>query len=173
MQVFVNRADLTAIPNPDPFPVVATYADSPWVPINAHGDVATVITLPGTVVQTIKETLAENLVISKRVLNSTWRDNAEGIVNNEAGRRIEDVFPDYKQRNSTATYQQCVTAYGSNTSVWPIEAKTFKDEYDRGWSYVNAVRERTPPLIASMPPDPTANNYWPTRIDPVHFEPVF
>jgi hypothetical protein len=184
MQVFVKRADLTA--GTDPMPVIGTYlADDPAIPYTAHGTAAdtTVLYLPTTTV--IKKDVpisdpitgvpaADNpITIPKTVLVSNWRSNVNQIVNSEANRRIADVFPDYKQRNSTSTYQQCQTAFGADPSVWPPEAKAFKDEYDRGWSYVNAVRERTTALITSMPPDPTADSYWPTRIDPVSFEPVF
>lgn len=176
MQVFVKRADLTTTPAPDPLLVVASYlADSPPVPYTAHGDPAdvTVIYVPTTAVLQDRLILPGNIIVPRTILDPDWRSNVERIINSEANRRIEEVFPDYKQRNSTATYQQCLTAYGNDPNIWPIEAKDFKNEYDRGWAYINAVRERTTALITSLPPDPSADAHWPTRIDPVHFVPIF
>jgi hypothetical protein len=176
MQVFVKRNDLTATTAPNPFPIVALYSDLPTVPYSAHGDAAEVTALyvPSTVVERVTITLpSSDVSFTVTALAPAWRDNAAAVVNAEANRRIEDVFPDYKQRNSTAAYQQATQAYGSDPSTWPTEAKAFKTEYDRGWTYVNAVRERTTTLIATMPPDPTADGYWPTRIAPVHFDPIF
>jgi hypothetical protein len=173
MQIFVNRADLTA--PADKVLVLAIYNDDPTMPYTAHGDptVVTVLYLPNEAIVREVTELPGGIKIPSTYLAADWRLNAEQIVNEEAGRRIEDVFPDYKQQNSTAGYQQCLTAYGNDPSVWPPEAKTFKDEYDRGWAYINAVRERTPVLIATLPPDPTADSHWPTRIDPVSFQPIF
>lgn len=174
MQIFVNRADLTAATPPSPLVVLATYTDDPTVPYSAHGGTSvTVIYLNATLVLMQDLTLPGGITVPQKVLDPNWRASADGIVNAEANRRITDVFPEFKQRNSNATYQQCITAYGNNPGVWPTPAATFKIEYDRGWNYVNAVRQNTPPLIATLPPDPTADQYWPTRITPVSFAPVF
>lgn len=175
MQVFVKRADLTAATPPDPVPVLAVYNDDPTIPYSAHGDPAdvTALYLPASAILRTTLSLPGGVNLPQNGLKSDWRSNADQIINSEAARRINDVFPEYKQRNSTATYQQAITAYGTDPSVWPPEAKTFKTEYDRGWTYINAVRERSATLIPSMPPDPTADTYWPTRIDPVSFAPIF
>lgn len=180
MQVFVKRADLTAATPPDPIPVIATYADDPAVPYathdpsNSNPSAVTVLYLPSSAVERTEITLSgTDITIQQTSLADDWRNNNTMIVNSEANRRIVDVFPEYKQRNSTATYQQCVTAYGLDSTAWPPEAKTFKDEYDRGWAYVNAVRETSGTLTPSMPPDPTSDTYWPTRIAPIVFGTVF
>jgi hypothetical protein len=184
MQVFVKRADLTAATPPDPVPVIATYEDAPAIPYSTHDpsnstpSAVTVLYLTADLIihySYLPPGMPANVTgIPSLGLISTWRDHADIIVNGEANRRIVDVFPEYKQRNSTSTYQQAQTAYGIDPSVWPPEAQAFKDEYDRGWSYVNAVRERTTSLIPSLPPDPTEDSYWPTRITPpIHFDPIF
>ena len=180
MQVFVKRADLTASTPPDPIPVIATYTDFPTLPYSTHDasmsspSVVTVLYLPNTAVERTEFTLPDSDITLKQTsLVPSWRDNAPTIINAEANRRIEEVFPDYKQRNSTAAYQIATQSYGNNPTTWPIEAKNFKNEYDRGWAYVNAIREVTVPLTATMPPDPTSDTYWPTRITPIYFDPIF
>jgi len=188
VQVFVHRADLTAASPPDPIVVIAAYNDEPPIPYSAHDlthsapSTVTALYLPTEMVLRTNVTLPgaptfpgapAPITVPQTVLASTWRDDAEKIINGEANRRIIEVFPDYKQRNSTAQMQMAVNAYGSDSTIWPPEAKTFKNEYDRGWTYVAAVRERTPLLIADLPPDPTADGYWPTRITPVSFSVIF
>ncbi len=159
-QAFVVRNDLHVENADNPVRVVATYRNDTLVDLSWHGDQCTV--LGG---------IADNLIYNDRdnqrtILTARWRDDYVPVVNAEAFRRINAVFPQYKQMNYTARHTADVTAYGPDITKWPQGEQDFKAEYDRGWAYVAAVRTVSNSFTA-MPADPTDDSLWPTPISPV------
>ncbi len=159
MQVFVFRADLLSEDSANPVRVAASYGNAMVLPIDFHGPNCTLLTV------------ADNLVFNEKdnfrtILLFHWRDDYKPVLNAEAGRRINLVFPEFKQRNYTAHYQDNITQYGADATVWPPEEITFKAEYDRGWKYIADVRTASNAWSA-MPTDPTADSIWPPTITPI------
>lgn len=116
-------------------------------------------------------TLADNLIRQNRdtfqtLLVPQWRDDYKPVINAEANRRINLVFPDYKQRNYTARVQDDITKYGADPVAWPPPEQAFKLESDRGWRYVADIRAASN-AWTSMPTDPTADSIWPPTITPI------
>lgn len=158
-QAFVIRNDLLIEDAQNPVRALAAYPNATPVTIDMHGAQCTLLTL------------ADNLVVNDQanfriILVATWRDDYKPVVNAEAARRINLVFPEYKQRNYTARYQDYITSYGADPAAWPQEALDFKVEYDRGWQYVSDVRTASNAWTA-MPTDPTADSIWPPAISPI------
>jgi hypothetical protein len=157
-KAFVVRGDLLTEDSSHPVRVRAVYGNGMILTLESHGVDCTLLLL------------ADNLVIRdsefRNVLASTWRNDWGPVVNAEANRRIELVFPDYKQRNHTARVQDSITKYGADTSIWPQGEKDFKAESDRGWRYVSDVRAAANSFTA-MPVDPTADSIWPPTITPI------
>ena len=158
-QAFVVRNDLLVEGIDNPVRVVAVYGNGMVLTIDSQGSGYTLLRL------------ADNLIIRDpaklvAVLAPTWRDDYKPVINAEANRRIELVFPSYKQSNYTAQVQNDITKYGTDTTQWPIGEQNFKIEADRGWKYVSDIRTASN-AWASMPPDPTADSIWPPTITPV------
>jgi hypothetical protein len=158
MQVFVYKVDLSAGDDSN-VRIHGWYPDVPTMPSNFHGDAAVPIFLPANAI-------VVRASDQMRLLVSTWRDSASMIVNGEAGRRINDVFPDYQQRNSNSEMNGYITQYGADSTQWPAAEQARKAENDRMWSYVNDVRQTSDALVLSMPADPTDDSHWPTRVPP-------
>lgn len=159
MQVFVVRSELATESVSQPVHVIAEYSNDVIIDIAAHGSVGT------------RLLLADGFTVFDatsgiKTLKDGWRTDYKPVLNGEASRRIALVFPDYKQRNYTAHYQDNITQYGVDTTTWPQVEKDFKNEYDRGWAYVNDVRAAAN-SFNSMPPDPTADGNWPPTITPI------
>jgi hypothetical protein len=158
-QAFVIRNDLLIEDANNPVRARAVYPVTANLPIEFAGlDCTSLI-------------VADNLILNDRdnfrsVLVATWRDDYKPVVNAEAARRINLVFPEYKQRNFTAHYQDNITSYGADATVWPPAEQTFKTEYDRGWQYIGDVRAASNAWSA-MPTDPTADAIWPPTITPI------
>lgn len=158
-QAFVIRNDLLIEDAQNPVRVRAVYPITANLPIDFAGSDCTSLVV------------ADNLVLNDRdnfrtVLVATWRDDYKPVVNAEASRRINLAFPEYKQRNFTAKYQDYITTYGADPAAWPQDALDFKVEYDRGWQYVSDVRSASNAWSA-MPTDPTADSIWPPAISPI------
>ena len=130
------------------------------IPITLHGPNCTILLLADNLVYTDREDF------NQLKLTSNWRDDYKPVIGGEATRRINLAFPDYKQRNYTAHYQDNITTYGADTSSWPQQEQTFKAEYDRGWAYINDIRAASN-AWTSMPIDPTADSIWPPTITPI------
>ena len=159
-QVFVPRNDLSAESHPDnPVRVVASYANQTLVKMDMHGAQCTLLGVQDPMVMNDRENF-------RMILKPEWRNDYKTTINAEARRRIETVFPEFKQSNYTAKYQEYLTQYGSDTSLWPPETGEFKAEYDRGWQYVADVRSASNAWTA-MPTDPTADEIWPPVISPI------
>lgn len=160
-QVFVIRSDLQTEDQDNPVRVIATYRNDTVVDITWHGDQATVLS-----------GIADKYVFNDRdnqriVLASNWRDDYQPVVNGEAYRRINAVFPQYKQMNYTAQYNLYQAQYGTDTTQWPAgNPQDFLTEYNRGWQYISDVRTVSNSFTA-MPVDPTDNSLWPTPITPI------
>jgi hypothetical protein len=158
-QAFVIRNDLLIEDANNPVRVRAVYPVTANLPIEFAGvDCTSLI-------------LADNLILNDRdnyrsVLVATWRDDYKPVVNAEASRRINLVFPEYKQRNHTARVQDDITKYGADPAAWPQQEQDFKVESDRGWQYVADVRTASNAWTA-MPTDPTADSIWPPTITPI------
>jgi hypothetical protein len=161
MQVFVNKADLISTT----IPVLAYYNDLPVLAIGIHGANATMFSLPPTDV---------DLTQFPPVLTSTFRNDMAIMVNGEANRRILLVFTDDMQRNANADINRSTTLYGANPATWPADAQSRKTEGDRGWTYVNAVRQAASALSTQTSlTDPTADLHWPTAISPpIYIQPT-
>jgi hypothetical protein len=158
-QVFVVRADLLTETAEQFVAVVATYGNAMETTIDMHGPACTLLLLGDDLI-TIQQPFMTT------VLKTAWRTDYKPVINFEAARRINLAFPEYKQRNYTAQYQEYITTYGADTAAWPTEALTFKAEYDRGWQYVNDVRSASN-AWTQMPVDPTDNSIWPVAISPI------
>lgn len=161
MQAFVRRADLIAETATTRVPVVASYGNGMTIALDAHGPQCTLLFLQDdlNLVEDDEFRIMQRLV-------TAWRDMPKPVVNAEANRRIVLAFPDFKQRNYTARYQDNQTKYGTDPAQWPQEEKNFKVEYDRGWLYVHDVRAVANAMTA-LPADPTANEHWPPQITPI------
>lgn len=158
-QAFVIRNDLLIEDAQNPVRVVASYGNAMVLAIDFHGPSCTLLGV------------ADDLVVyqrdnSRNVLASNWRDDYKPVVNAEASRRINLVFPEYKQRNHTARVQDDITKYGADPASWPQQEQDFKIESDRGWQYVSDVRAASNAWSA-MPTDPTADAIWPPAISPI------
>lgn len=158
-QAFVIRNDLLIEDAQNPVRVRASYGNGMVLAVDLHGTECTLLRV------------ADNLIVQDRdnfrsILIPTWRDDYKPVVNGEANRRIELVFPDYKQRNHTARVQDDITKYGADATTWPQQEKDFKVESDRGWQYVADVRAASNAWSA-MPTDPTADAIWPPAISPI------
>jgi len=161
MQAFIKRADLLADDGSAMVPILALYGNGMVMAIDAHGSMATLIFLQDDL----------GLVFHDRdksmdFLITSWRDNYKPVINWESNRRIVKAFPEYKQRNYTARYQDNITKYGTDPSQWPQAEKDWTVEYDRGWQYVSDVRS-TSNAFTALPADPTADEHWPPAITPV------
>ena len=158
-KAFVIRSDLLAEDASNPVRVFAAYPNSVMYPIDFHGAQCTLLTVADSLIANDKITFTNSLV-------PTWRDDYKPVVNAEASRRIELVFPDFKQRNHTARVQEDITRYGPDTAAWPQQEQDFKVESDRGWKYVADIRAASNAWTA-MPVDPTADSIWPPSITPI------
>lgn len=159
MQVYVTKTDLSAGDDAH-VRVQGWYPDAMALSSTFHGSSAVPITLP------MSSAIVVDNATHQRYLSANWRDNAKGIVNGEAARRINDVFPDYQQRNSTSEMNGYITQYGTDSTQWPAAQQARKAENDRMWTYVEDIRQTSNALVLSMPADPTDDSHWPTRVPP-------
>lgn len=154
--VFVIRDGLLTESDTAPVTVFASYPNAMAAPIDFHGPDCTLLALADSLV-------APGIPMT---LKKEWRDDYTPVLQYEAARRINLVFPEYKQRNYTAHYQSNITSYGSDATAWPQPEQDFTAEYDRGWKYVSDVRAASNSWSA-MPTDPTADAIWPPTITPI------
>src|SRR5262245_19576791 len=161
MQVVVRRSSL----GEQQPPAVAYYPDGAiFGAASQFGDGMTVLVVPDNCVVTLPGV--------GPCLAANWRSNAATIVNAEAYRRIQLVFPGYSQSNANQDQLNSMRKYGHDTSSWPQDAKDRYTAADTGWNYVSAVREASDALAAGMPLDPTDDSHWPTPIPPVYVPPT-
>ncbi len=173
MQVYVLKSDLVN----SPVPVVAYYNDTkPPMDITFHGSLCTMFNVPVADVQfPISAPVPGTPPLSQQPnLIPSFRNDMQLIVNAEANRRILLVFSEEQQRNSNADINRSTTLYGATTSAWPSDAQSRLTESNRGWSYVNLVRQASVALGTNLSlVDPTDDSHWPTRITPpIYIAPV-
>lgn len=80
----------------------------------------------------------------------------------EAGRRIEAIMPDYKQRNVLAFGLETMMAYGTDPSQWPEPLQQVNADMQAKWEAIKAIRVRSDEIEA-MDPIPTDfrdDSYW-------------
>lgn len=156
MQVFVRRSELTVGHDVH---VLASFDDNVVVDPKTYGDGAALLQVPPSVIihRPGLSVLAEDW----------WEKSKQQVMSIQASKLIDDVFPEYSQRNSTAELTGYIATYGADSSKWPDAARKRKTEIDRCWNYVNAVRGKcTAMMKGELPSDPTAGSNWPTRISP-------
>ena len=158
-QAFVIRSTLLNESAQDPVLVRAYYGNGIVVSMDFAGPDCTLLVLADNLIKEDRDNF-------RTILVPNWRDDYKPVVNAEAARRINLVFPEYKQRNYTAHYQDNITKYGADATTWPANEQTFKAESDRGWKYVSDVRTASNAWTA-MPVDPTADSIWPPTITPI------
>jgi hypothetical protein len=161
MHVFINKSALGGSQNT--IPILATYEDNVVISPKAHGDDAIMVSVPSSAVTVDASRGADQFVLAKG-----WRDSFKPqIANDEARDRILDVFPEESQRYSIYELETYMLQYGTDIAKWPAAARTRKNEIDRCWNYVNAVRARSTAFAnGTLPHDPTADSNWPSRIAP-------
>jgi len=170
MFIFVRKSELPIEDASHPVQVIASYSEEQNVMIHSHGEECTILTLPQSAVTQTTPPMAGMPALGQ-VLMTGWRTDYVPIVNGEASRRIELVFPAFKQRNATAAIQEWITTYGTTVTTWPAQCQAFKTEADRGWTYIQAVRD-VANAFTSLPVDPTDDALWPPAISPITLPPV-
>jgi hypothetical protein len=167
-QVFVLKSDLAA--NAPTVQVHGSYPDLPWLDRNMMGTQYTPLTVPDKAV--VPATALPGMTLGfGGQLASNWRTYPDTICNYEAMRRILEVFTEYMQRNATNDTNRSVLLYGADSTKWPADAVARRNESQRGWNYVSAVRLQNAALINALPNDPTDDAHWPTKITPIYIEP--
>src|ERR1700747_2366295 len=146
MQVFLKRSDLSSNQDAE---ILAVYEEGVEVDPKWHGGNAAIVHVPNSAI---------NYSVSPYKLLAGWRDgNQAQMMAAEATQRIDDVFPDYAQRNLIAEIEGYILQYGADSTKWPEAAKQRKAEFDRCWNYVEAIRSTSNKLAAAMPADPSAD----------------
>lgn len=158
-QIFVPRNDLLGENAENPVRIFAAYPETPAKAIETHGSAYTVLMVAEAYILNERDNM-------RQILTATWRDNYLPVINAEAFRRIQLVFPQYKQMNYNALYNDYQSQYGTDTTAWPPDTQEFLAEYHRGWQYVADVRS-VANSVAAMPADPTADELWPPVITPI------
>lgn len=84
-------------------------------------------------------------------------------VKSEAGRRIAEIMPDYKQRNVLAFGLETMMTYGTDPSQWPEPLQQVNADMQAKWEAIKAIRARSDEIEA-MDPIPTDfqnDKHWP------------
>jgi hypothetical protein len=156
MQVFVRRSDLSRKPE-EAMTVMGFYEDATTITPEMGRPEFVILSLPATAL--------EAGPTSMRELRPGWREKyRETIIYGEAERRILATLPAHAQRNVLAEYMSFFAHHGADAAKWPPVAKQRQGEIERGWTYINAVRQAAKGLLHKTPADPTADNLWPKRI---------
>lgn len=74
-----------------------------------------------------------------------------GDVKGEAGRRIEAILPDYKQRNVLAFGLETMMTYGPDPADWPAPIQAVNSEMQAKWTAIKAIRVRSDEIEAMSP----------------------
>lgn len=82
------------------------------------------------------------------------RANAIAAVKAEAGRRIEAIMPDYKQRNALAFGMETVIEYGPDIANWPDDRQEMNAVLQARWDAIKAIRAASD-RIEAMDPVPS------------------
>lgn len=75
----------------------------------------------------------------------------------EAGRRILEIAPSWKQANMIARTLELTNAHGADPATWPAPEQTERATYLAVWEQIKAIRtysdtlEANPPALADLP----------------------
>jgi hypothetical protein len=90
-----------------------------------------------------------------------WRERfAEGILQLEAKRRIEEVLSPLEQVATLRESIELIMQHGADVGSWPESARSRKAEIDHVWNYVTEVKARAAATKA-LPINPTSDKFWP------------
>ncbi|RYG84111.1 MAG: hypothetical protein EON59_13490 [Alphaproteobacteria bacterium] len=80
----------------------------------------------------------------------------------EAGRRIEEIMPSYKQRNSMAAGLEAMMTYGTDPAAWPPEVQAVNNQAQAAWAAIKAIRAKSDEIeaMAPIPADFRDDGYW-------------
>jgi hypothetical protein len=80
----------------------------------------------------------------------------------EAGRRIEAIMPDYKQRNVMAWGLETVMTYGADPADWPAPLQAVNNQAQGAWSAIKAIRAKSDEIeaMSPIPADFRDDGYW-------------
>jgi hypothetical protein len=80
----------------------------------------------------------------------------------EAGRRIELIMPDYKQRNALAMNAEAMQLYGADPKGWPTELQQMNTSLMAQWAEIKHLRSRSNEIekLDPIPLDYTDDKYW-------------
>lgn len=80
----------------------------------------------------------------------------------EAGRRIEAILPDYKQRNVLAFGLEAVMTYGPDPADWPVQLQAVNADMQAKWAVIKAIRVRSDEIeaIDPVPPNFADDGFW-------------
>lgn len=80
----------------------------------------------------------------------------------EAGRRIEAIMPDYKQRNVMAWGLETMMAYGPDPADWPAPLQEVNNQAQAAWAAIKAIRVCSDEIEAMdpIPADFRDDSYW-------------
>lgn len=174
MQVYVNKS---ALAGTDPIPVLGAYQDLPVLQMDLHGTGTTKLHLPTSAIVPGKPMPIDPMSTdtpTMPTLKASFRsDNMSDMVNYEAVRRIDLVFPDYMQRNANGDINTSTMKYGADSSQWPQDAQDRKALNDTGWTYIGNVRQASDSLETQVTlVDPTDDSHWPSAPPPIYIPPV-
>lgn len=99
-------------------------------------------------------------------LGSVVPDYARAVtpadVKAEAGRRIEAIMPDYKQRNVLAFGLETMMTYGPDPTEWPAPLQAVNAEMQAKWTAIKAIRAKSDEIegMTPIPPDYRSDGYW-------------
>lgn len=81
----------------------------------------------------------------------------------EAGRRIESILPDYKQRNVLAFGLETMMTYGADPLQWPEPLQQVNADMQAKWEAIKAIRIRSDEIEAMdpIPADFRDDKHWP------------
>jgi hypothetical protein len=158
MQVFVK----TLVQNGDS-PIVALYEEGVTLPSGAHS------TSPDGTVPIYMRGIDQQYINAgpPMMLLQNWRDQFNSVVDSEATRRINDVFPAQMQASASLLRQNDIISYGSDVTTWPPDQQDKNTEIQRGTDYITAVNAAAATVKTNAPVNPCDDQYWPAPITPI------
>lgn len=78
----------------------------------------------------------------------------------EASRRIEEIMPAHKQRNTLALGMEATTLHGPDPRQWPAEYQRAQADAMKAWAKIKAIRERSNELELNPPADVSDDRHW-------------
>jgi hypothetical protein len=158
MQVFVR----TIVQNGDS-PIIALYEEGVALPADAHK------TSPDGTIPVYMRGIDQQYINAgpPMMLLQNWRDQLNTVVDSEATRRINDVFPSTMQASASLLRQNDILSYGSDVTTWPPDQQDKNTEIQRGTDYITAVNSAADTVKTNAPTNPCDDQYWPAPITPI------